>query len=136
MADPSAAYQLYGGIDIAAETFTASWLASGGTPTAPLAADQTPAGYAALQRRLRAVGVAPAETLVVLEATGNYVRRFTARAIPPAGRTGSEGHLWANDSPGGESQGGQQHVVEAGQDGRRVGPGPARPVCYGESRIA
>jgi transposase len=72
MADTSVAYQLYVGIDIAAETFTASWLASGGTPTAPLAADQTPAGYAALQRRLRAVGVAPAETVVVLEATGNY----------------------------------------------------------------
>ncbi len=77
-----------------------------------------------------------AVTHIALESTGIYVRRFTARAIPPAGRTGSEGHLWANDSPGGESQGGQQHVVEAGQDRRRVGPGPARPVCYGESRIA
>ncbi len=75
-------------------------------------------------------------THVALESTGVYVRRFTARAIPPAGRTGSEGYLWANDSPGGESQGGQQHVVEAGQDRRRVGPGPARPVCYGESCTA
>ncbi len=73
---------------------------------------------------------------VAMESTGVFVRRFTARAIPPAGRTGAEGHLWANDSPGGESQGGQEHVVEAGQDGRRVGPGPARPVCYGESCIA
>ena len=44
MADTSVAYQLYVGIDSAAETFTASWLASGGTPTAPLAEDQTPAG--------------------------------------------------------------------------------------------
>ena len=68
-------------------------------------------------------------THVAMEATGVYVRRFTARAIPPAGRAGAEGHLWANDSPGGESQGGQEHVVEAGQAGRRVGPGPARPVC-------
>ena len=42
-------------------------------------------------------------TQVALESTGVYVRRFTARAIPPAGRTGSEGYLWANDSPGGES---------------------------------
>ena len=75
-------------------------------------------------------------THVAMESTGVYVRRFTARASPPAGRTGSEGYLWANDSPGGESQGGQEHVVEAGQDGRRVGPGPARPVCYGESLVA
>ena len=36
-------------------------------------------------------------THVALEATGVYVRRFTARAIPPAGRAGSEGYLWAND---------------------------------------
>lgn len=36
-------------------------------------------------------------THVGLESTGVYVRRFTARAIPPAGRAGSEGYLWAND---------------------------------------
>ena len=35
-------------------------------------------------------------TQIALESTGVYVRRFTARAIPPAGRTSSEGHLWAN----------------------------------------
>ena len=72
MADTSAGYQLYVGIDVAADTFTAAWLAPGGTPTPPLTADQTPAGYTALQRRLRAAGVPPASTLVVLEATGNY----------------------------------------------------------------
>ena len=38
-----------------------------------------------------------AVTQIALESTGVYVRRFTARAIPPAGRAGSEGHLWAND---------------------------------------
>ncbi len=36
-------------------------------------------------------------THVGIESTGVYVRRFTARAIPPAGRAGSEGYLWAND---------------------------------------
>ena len=36
-------------------------------------------------------------THVAMEGTGVYVRRFTACAIPPAGRAGSEGHLWAND---------------------------------------
>ena len=72
MDDTGMVYQLYVGIDIAADTFTASWLSPGGTPTAPLTREQTPAGYAALQRRLQATGASPAETLVVLEATGNY----------------------------------------------------------------
>ncbi len=36
-------------------------------------------------------------THVGIESTGEFVRRFTARAIPPAGRAGSEGYLWAND---------------------------------------
>jgi hypothetical protein len=75
-------------------------------------------------------------THVALEATGVYVRRITARAIPPAGRTGSGGNPWANDLPSGESQPGQQHVVEAERPRRRVGSGSARPVCYGESLVA
>ena len=73
---------------------------------------------------------------VAMESTGVYVRRFTARAIPPAGRTGSEGYRWANDSPGGESPRGQEHVVEAGRDRRRGGLGLARPVCDGASVVA
>jgi transposase len=72
MADPGAPYQLYVGIDIAAETFTAAWLAPGAVPAAPLTCDQTPQGYAALQQRLRRTAVPPAATLVALEATGNY----------------------------------------------------------------
>ena len=36
-------------------------------------------------------------THVAMESTSSYVRRFTARAIPPAGGAGSEGYLWAND---------------------------------------
>ena len=97
MEDGGATYQVYVGIDVAAETFVAAWHESGGKPGTPVTGEQTPAGFAALQRRLRATGSPPAATLVVMEATGNYVRRFTARAIPPAGRTGSEGYLWAND---------------------------------------
>ena len=72
MDDRSAAYQLYVGIDVAADSFTAAWLPVGGTPSPAFAADQAPAGYVTLQRRLRAAGVPPASTLVVLEATGNY----------------------------------------------------------------
>ena len=72
MADTSAAYQLYVGVDVAADTVTASWLAPGKASTAPCTGEQTPAGYTTLQRRLRATAVPPTATLVVLEATGNY----------------------------------------------------------------
>jgi len=37
----------------------------------PFTAEQTPAGFAALQRRLAAGGAASANVLVVMEATGN-----------------------------------------------------------------
>src|SRR5215212_7426349 len=72
LADTSAGYQLYVGIDVAADTVTVAWLAPGGPPTAPSSGEQTPVGYAALQRHLRATGVPPTATLTVLEATGNY----------------------------------------------------------------
>jgi transposase len=36
-------------------------------------------------------------THVAMEATGVYVRRITARVIPPAGRSGSEGNPRVND---------------------------------------
>ncbi len=64
-------YRLYVGIDIAADTFTAAWLAGGGTPSTPFSAEQAPSGFAALPRRLRGVAD-PEGTLVVLEATANY----------------------------------------------------------------
>ena len=72
MEDASVAYQLYVGVDIAAETFVAAWLAPGGKSAAPFTGEQTPTGFAALQRRLQATGIPPAATLVVLEATGTY----------------------------------------------------------------
>ncbi len=72
MGDGGAAYRLFVGVDIAAETFTAAWLVSGGQPAAPYLGEQTAAGFDALHRRLQAAGVPPGETLVVLEATGNY----------------------------------------------------------------
>src|SRR3954453_13202275 len=72
MADGREVYQRYVGVDIAAETFVAAWLAPGGKPSTPFTGEQTPAGFAALQRRLQGTGSPPAATLVVLEATGNY----------------------------------------------------------------
>jgi transposase len=65
-------YQLYVGVDVAADTFTAAWLAPGGKPVAPYTGEQTAAGFATLDRRLRATAAPAAATLVVLEATGNY----------------------------------------------------------------
>ncbi len=72
MESEASASQRYVGLDIAADTFTAAWRTPAGKPTLPFTAEQTPAGFAALQRRLTAGGAAPAEALVVLEATGNY----------------------------------------------------------------
>ncbi len=68
----SAAYQLYVGVDVAAETFVAAWLVPEGTPSAPYTGEQTAAGFAALVHRLQGTGVPPAATLVVLEATSAY----------------------------------------------------------------
>lgn len=63
---------MYVGIDIAADPCTAAWLLAGGAPRAPLTRDQDAAGAAALQQRLQRTAVAPAATLVALEATGAY----------------------------------------------------------------
>ena len=60
----------YVGTDIAAETFVAALIAPGGKLAAPFTGEQTPAGFAALQRRLQATAIPPAATLVVPEATG------------------------------------------------------------------
>jgi transposase len=79
--------QLFVGIDIAAATATAAWLTSNsetgtakGTPgapgapgaTKPFTFDQTPTGFALLIKKLKATGIAPQDTLVVMEATSTY----------------------------------------------------------------
>ncbi len=59
------------GVDIAAVTFTAAWSHTD-TPVSPAHTyHQTPHGFAALQTRLAATNVLPADTLVVMEATGS-----------------------------------------------------------------
>jgi len=70
--DGRALDQLYVGIDVAAETFVVAWIGPGGKPAMPFTGEQTPTGFAALQRRLQSTGTSPAATLVVLEATGSY----------------------------------------------------------------
>jgi transposase len=65
-------YQRFVGVDIAATTATVAWQAAGGPGPEPLAIAQSPQGFAVLARRLRATGHAPADILVVMEATGSY----------------------------------------------------------------
>jgi len=65
-------YQLFVGIDIAAKTFTATWTPNRPARERTVTLSQSPDGYTALQQRLQATGVPPAQTLIVMEATGSY----------------------------------------------------------------
>ena len=65
-------YQRFIGIDIAAATFTWSTSTATTPPTRPATLSQSAEGFAALIERLQAGEVAPAATLVVMEATGSY----------------------------------------------------------------
>ena len=65
-------YRLFVGIDIAAASATVVWLPAGGKSSRPRQIAQTPHGYAELQTQLQATEIPPAETLVVMEATGSY----------------------------------------------------------------
>jgi transposase len=65
-------YQLFAGVDIAAATFTATWSRDAQSAVRPMTFPQTPAGFAAFQQQLDQTGIAPAATLIVMEATGSY----------------------------------------------------------------
>ncbi len=62
---PTLAYQLYVGVNIAAASFTASWALDGQSDARPQTFDQTPSGFSAFQQRLLATGVPPAATFSV-----------------------------------------------------------------------
>lgn len=81
---PLAAYHLFVGVDIAAQTFTAAWGHAAQPLSRPVRYDQAPDGFAALQTALAATGVPPAQTLVVLEATSTYWTQV-ATALHTAG---------------------------------------------------
>jgi transposase len=66
------AYELFVGVDIAATTFAASWTTAASPRQRALTFAQTPDGFTAFQERLRTLGVPPAATLIVIEATGSY----------------------------------------------------------------
>lgn len=65
---PASAYSLFVGVDIAAQTAVAAWIVPGEPVTRPITIEQS----ASLQEHLLAAGVAPADMLIVLEATGTY----------------------------------------------------------------
>lgn len=65
-------YWLFVGLDIAAATFTASWMTLRGRPCQALTLAQTTDGWADLVKRLFTVEADPAQILVVMEATGSY----------------------------------------------------------------
>lgn len=65
-------YQLYCGIDIAARTFTASFCCPGQTPERATSFEQTPQDFESLKRWLLAKDLPTNQSLVVMEATGNY----------------------------------------------------------------
>jgi transposase len=72
MSPSPVAYRLFVGVDIAARTFAASWTSTDAPPTRAVTFAQTADGFATFQEQLHAVGIPPAATLVVLEATGSY----------------------------------------------------------------
>ncbi len=67
-----AEYHCFVGIDIAATSFTASWSTDGRLQPRALTFSQSASGFAALQHQLQATCITPAQTLIVLEATGSY----------------------------------------------------------------
>lgn len=87
-------YQLFVGIDIANETFTAAVLSPGAKPNRePKSFEQTPAGFTRFHTFLLSQRLPPTRVLVVLEATGSYwiglalflaERDFAVSVINPA----------------------------------------------------
>jgi hypothetical protein len=65
-------YELFVGIDVAAETFTAFWTPFSLERERPITLPNTPDGSARLAQHLLATGVTPAATLIVLEVTSTY----------------------------------------------------------------
>lgn len=70
--EQSERYRLFVGVDIAAETFTASWARRNEPPSKPRTFAQTPEGYRQFIVALERTTVVPSHTLLVLEATGSY----------------------------------------------------------------
>jgi transposase len=76
-------YSLFVGVDIAAATATVSWMRPGEKACRPVTIEQTPEGYASLERKLRATGKAPGAYWITL-ATQLVHTGFQVSVINPA----------------------------------------------------
>ena len=65
-------YRLFVGIDVSATTFTVACKRADAAPSRAFTLEQTPAGFAELQRRLLAQEADSSAILIVMEATGTY----------------------------------------------------------------
>lgn len=65
-------YQLYVGVDISAETFTAIWGTSSHFTRKAQQFKQIPSDYQEFQKQLSKTGVTPERTLIAMEASSNY----------------------------------------------------------------
>jgi transposase len=72
MTASSVAYRLFVGVDSVAASFAASWTTGAASHQRAVTFAQTPDGFTSFQQQLRAAGIPPAETLIVIEATGSY----------------------------------------------------------------
>jgi transposase len=78
MPEPTPHYQLFVGIDIAAKSAAVAWQHLDGSQQRSCTIEQSAAGFARLHRQLQTTAVEPANTLVVLEASGTYWMRLAS----------------------------------------------------------
>jgi transposase len=78
---PSSGYRVFVGVDIAAKTAMVAWLCPGEPLSHPISIEQIPKGFVLLQQTLLALAVAPADILIVMEATGAYWERLTVSLV-------------------------------------------------------
>jgi transposase len=72
MTSAAFSYRLFVGIDVAAKSFTATWTTDRSHYARAVTLDYTPTGLRQFQQHLQVTQIAPAQTLVVIEATGSY----------------------------------------------------------------
>ncbi len=65
-------YRLFVGLDIAAATFTVSWMTAHGRPCQALTIAQSTDGWMDVIKRLLVLESDPSQIFVVMEATGSY----------------------------------------------------------------
>jgi transposase len=139
MAEVNHVYRLWSGVDIAAKTFTATWTTDRTTYAPPLTLPYTPEGITTFQQQLSSQGIARADTLIVLEATGSYFFRL-AVALQAAGFVISvvnpkQADHWAQSLPrGGKTDALDARMLTQYAWERQQHPCSPAPALYHELR--